>query len=184
MSRPTTSIRVPVKKSYEMPSVCCTCAAPAGKHKKKIFLYGTSQSRRYTVRLDVPVCDRYYRESRITLAIGILGSLVLGLPLAYFIFTTNLLSNYNLASRIGFSTLGGVIGLFVGSILADWLNMLRKPEKARDWYIAHQHPVKFGNNPKDNKAGQNEKSSLVFRFSNPDFAAQFRDKNRGVVVKQ
>jgi hypothetical protein len=41
----------------------------------------------------------------------------------------------------------------------------------------------MGNNPKDNKTGQTEKSSLVFRFSNPDFATQFRDKNHGVVVK-
>jgi len=183
MSRPTTSIRVPVKKSYEMPSICCTCASQAGKHTKKVFLYGTSQSRRYTVRLDVPVCDKYYRESRITLVLGILGGLILGTATAYFIFNTPLLVNYTLAGRIGLSALGEVVGLLVGSILADWLNMMRKTEKARDWYVSHQQPVKLGSNPKDNKTGQKEKSSLVFRFSNLEFATQFRDKNRGVVVK-
>lgn len=183
MSRTTTSIRVPVKKSYDMPSICCTCAAPAGSHKKKIYLYGKSQSHRYTVRLDVPVCDKYFRESRITLAIGILSGLILGAALAYFIITTNLLAGVSQASRIGLAVIGEVIGLFAGSILADWLNMMRKSDKARDWYVAHQQPVKMGNNPKDNKTGQNEKSSLVFRFSNPEFATQFRDKNRGVVVK-
>ena len=183
MSRTTTSIRVSVKKSYEMPSICCTCAAPAGSHKKKICLYGTSQSRRYTVRLDVPVCDKYYRESRITLVIGIVGGLILGAALAYFFFTTKFLASASLAGRIGLAAVGEVVGLFAGSILADWLNMMRKSEKARDWYVAHQQPVKMGNNPKDNKTGQNEKSSLVFRFSNPDFATQFRDKNHGVVVK-
>ncbi len=183
MSRPTTSIRVPVKKSYEMPSICCTCAVPAGKHTKKIFLYGTSQSRRYTVRLDVPVCDKYYRESRITLVIGILGGLIVGTALGFYIFTSNFLAGYSLIGRIGLSVLGEVIGLFTGSILADWLNMMRKTDKARDWYVSHQQPVKLGNNPKENKTGQTEKGSLVFRFSNPDFATQFRDKNRGVVVK-
>lgn len=183
MSRPTTSIRVPVKKSYDMPSICCTCATQVGKHTKKIFLYGTSQGRRYTVKLDVPVCDKYYRESRITLLLGLLGGLIIGCGLGYFIFTTNLLASYTQAGRIGLSVLGLVVGSFVGNILADWLNMMRKTEKGRDWYVSHQQPVKLGNNPKDNKAGPNEKSTLVFRFSNPDFAAQFRDKNRGVMVK-
>ncbi|MDR3577751.1 MAG: hypothetical protein P4L50_28115 [Anaerolineaceae bacterium] len=183
MSRPTTSIRVPVKKSYEMPSICCTCATQAGKHTKRVFLYGTSQSRRYTVRLDVPVCDKYFRESRITLILGILLGLILGTATAYFIFTTAFLASYTLLGRIALALLGELVGLLVGSILADWLNMMRKTEKARDWYVSHQQPVKLGSNPKNNKAGPNEKSSLVFRFSNPDFAAQFRDKNRGVVVK-
>lgn len=166
-----------------MPSICCSCATQAGSHTKKIFLYGKSQSRRVNVRLDVPVCERYYRESRITLLIGILGGLIVGSALGYFIFTTNLLASYNQAGRIGLAILAFVVGLFIGTILADWLNIMRKTEKGRDWYASHQHPVKLGNNPKDNKSGPNEKISLVFRFSNPEFATQFRDKNRGIVVK-
>jgi hypothetical protein len=177
-------VKVPLKKSYEIPHICCSCGKPAGNRRRKVGFSGMAGSKKYSIVLELPMCEEYEQKAHSMAITGLVGGVSGLILLPLLIYLINRSFGVDLSKTLLLAGLAALIGLFLGSFLANWLVTALRPPEFRNWVARHQQPARIVNFMGDDPSKPDKNDKMIIRFFNPEFAAQFIAKNNGVVLDQ
>jgi len=179
-----TLVQVPLKKDYEIPHICCSCGKPAGNRRRKVAFNGMAGTKKYSIVLELPMCEEYIQKARSMAITGLVGAVAGAILLPLIIYLINRAFGVDISKTLLLAGVAILIGLFLGSFLANWLVTALRPPEFRSWIARHQQPARIINFVGDDPSKPGKADKMIIRFFSADFAAQYVARNSGVVLDQ